>query len=246
MKDIEDKLKDKYDKVEVPDYMFDTSRVFKRIEEEKKDNKKKIVSIAASIIVILLIVVALIFTMPKILKEDIIINEKGTIEKIKGEVIINSSINNYEKKATYTLMVLKIEKIIDYQIINNIPYTKVKAQILNSYIGDLSGEIEIYVPGGIFSIKDIKDNVKYYNVDDISKFKDDDLVKVTYYDEIYIPVAEEGKSYIATLIKDGDNYFVDIDKPYGFKEYDSNTNTIKTKEGTDEIFELEKYLENIK
>ena len=28
MKDIEDRLKEEYDKVEVPDYMFDTSRVY--------------------------------------------------------------------------------------------------------------------------------------------------------------------------------------------------------------------------
>lgn len=245
MKDIDNELKERYDKVEVPEYMFDTSRVFKRVEEEKKDSKKKIVSIAASIIVILLIVVALFFTMPNILKEDIIINEKGTTENINGSIVINNKISNYNKKNDIKISLLKINNINDSIIIDNIPYTIVKAQVLKSYLGNLTEEIEVYVPGGIFSIKDIKDNVKYDRIDDISKFKDDDLVKVTYYNEIYIPVAEEGKTYIATLNEVDGKYFVNMNTKYGFKEYNEETNMV-TINDYDEQLDINKYLENIK
>ena len=90
MKDIEDRLKEEYDKVEVPDYMFDTSRVFKRAEKENNDSKKKIVSIAASIIAALLITIAIIFTMPRFLKE-----EEVNVEE-KSENIINNVVGSVE------------------------------------------------------------------------------------------------------------------------------------------------------
>lgn len=244
MKDIEDKLKDKYDKVEVPDYMFDTSRVFKRVEEEKKDSKKKIVSIAASIIIVLLTAIALIISMPKILKEDADIIKEGLKKDEKKEIIVTSKRLNLEDVMVDDIMIINVKNIEDYTIINNIPYTKVKVKVLKSYIKDLTGEIEMYVPGGIFSIKDIKENVKYDNIDDISKFKDDDIVKVTYYNEIYIPVAEEGKTYISTINSYDNKSFVIINKAYGFKEYDPETNIVKDDMG-DEQLDINKYLESI-
>lgn len=243
MKDIEDKLKDKYDKVEVPDYMFDTSRVFKRVEEEKKASKK-IISIAASIIAILLIATALIFTMPNILKEDVNITRKGDKKNISGNILMSCNELNIDNEVVNCVIVIKIKNNEKYQIIDNIPYTIVKAQVLKSYLGNLTEEIEVYVPGGIFSIKDIKDNVKYDRIDDISKFKDDDLVKVTYYNEIYIPVAEEGKTYIATLNEVDGKYFVNMNAKYGFKEYNEETNMV-TINDYDEQLDINKYLESI-
>lgn len=243
MKDIEDKLKEKYDKVEVPDYMFDTSRVFKRVEEEKKDSKK-IISIAASIIIVLLTAIALIISMPKILKEDADIIKEGLEKDEKKEIIVTSKKLNLKEVMVDDIMIINVKNIEDYTIINNIPYTKVKVKVLKSYIKDLTGEIEMYVPGGIFSIKDIKENVKYDNIDDISKFKDDDLVKVTYYNEIYIPVAEEGKTYIATLNEVDGKYFVNMNAKYGFKEYNEETNMV-TINDYDEQLDINKYLESI-
>lgn len=243
MKEIEDKLKEKYDKVEVPEYMFDTSRVFKRVEKEKKDSKK-IISIAASIIAILLIATALIFTMPNILKEDVNNTRKGDKKYISGNILMSCNELNIDNDVVYNIISIEVIKNEEYQIIENIPYTKVKALVINSYLGGLSGEIELYVPGGIFNIKDIKENVKYDQNDEINKYVDEDYVKVNYYKSIFIPVPEEKKTYITTLIEKNGELFVDINRPYGFKEYDPATNIVKDDMG-DEQLDINKYLESI-
>ena len=111
-------------------------------------------------------------------------------------------------------------------------------------MGNLSGEIEIYVPGGIFTIKEIKEKVKYDQINDISLLKDEDQVKVTYYNEIKISAAEEGKTYITTLNEIDGKYFVNMNIKYGFKEYDPETNIVKDDMG-DEQLDIDRYLESI-
>ena len=242
MKDIEDRLKEEYDKVEVPDYMFDTSRVFKRLEKENRNDKRIIISIAASIAVILVVAIALIFALPKNINEndkDVINNKSENLEMIT----IKSFDSRFDMFNNYVIN-MNCNNIIDYQIINSIPYSKIKAKVLNSYLGDLSGEIEMYVPGGVFTIKDIKENVKYDHIDDISAFNDEDKVKVTYYNELFIPVAEEGKTYITTLNEIDGKYFVNMNAKYGFKEYDPETNIVKDDMG-DEQLDIDRYLESI-
>ncbi|MBR2784942.1 MAG: hypothetical protein IKD74_02995 [Clostridia bacterium] len=246
MKDIEDRLKEEYDKVEVPDYMFDTSRVFRRTEKEKNDSKKKIVSIAASVIATLLIAIALIFTIPNLLKEEeVIIEEKGTINNdIKGEVTAIDNIANLNSDNIVSIAIISIKQISDYKIINNVPYSIVKAQVLNRYLGDLADEIEMYVPGGIFTAKDIKEKVKYNKIDDLSKYSDEDLLKVTYYNEIYIPMVEENKTYITTINKVDGKYFINMNVKLGFKEYNTETNMV-TINNYDEQLDIDRYLESI-
>lgn len=243
MKDIEKNLREKYDNVEVPDYMFDTSRVFKRVEEEKK--QKKMLSIAASIIVIILVAIALIIIMPNRLKEDeIVINEKANSNNtnIAGEISIINKDAILTTTQSNNVIILVVDKIIEYTIIDNIPYTKINASIKNTYLRNLPDNIQVYVPGGIFKVKDIN---KINKADiDLKDYDEEDFLKVYYYNEIYIPMAEEGKTYIATLIESDGKYFVDIDKGYGFKEYDPETNIVKDDTG-DEILEMDKYLENI-
>ena len=247
MKDIEDRLKEEYDKVEVPDYMFDTSRVFKRIKKEKETTKKIVI---ASIIVILLIVLIII-----------VIPKGNNYEKInvpqKAEQNDISIVGNIELKEKNNVMVsytnnqlicmsLKIEDIEDYKIINNIPYTIIKANIINSYLGDISGKIQVYVPGGIFKVKDLKEKVKMKaeDISELLKFSDEDFIEVTYYSEVFIPIAKENNTYIATLYMEENKYFVDINKAYGFKEYNPETNIVKDDTG-DEPLQIDKYLENI-
>ena len=76
MKDIEDRIKEKYDEEKVPDYMFDTSRVFKRVDEEKK-SKKKIISIVAGIVIIIAVTILLSIVIPNTIKnKEINIKEK--------------------------------------------------------------------------------------------------------------------------------------------------------------------------
>lgn len=243
--DILDRLKEEYDKSEVPAYMFDTSRVFKRIEEEKKKEKKKIAYIVASITAIVVISVGII---------NLYIRNTNNIgiSTITVNAIYNNTtsdtikINHYNTNAYYekarNVVTIKIDNIEEYVIIDKTPYTIVKAKVTKQYLGDTANEIEIYVPGGVFSVEDIKEKMNYHNIDE--KYSDNDLVNVEYYNEIYIPIAEKGKEYIATLVKEGEKYFVDLNKPYGFKEYNSETNIVKDDMGDVEL-EIDKYIELI-
>lgn len=244
MKDIEDKLKEKYDEVEVPSYMFDTSRVFKRVEEEKKQRNRKIISIVASVMVILIVVVLLFFVIPKGNNEEYDIKEKTNINEVKGNVTIKIDNPSYSSVGNIYIAAININKIIAYDIINNIPYSKVEANIIECYSGSENEVIELYIPGGIFAIKDIKEKIAYEYIDDISKYNEEDFVKVSYSNEIYIPIPEEGKTYITTFYEEDGKYFVDMNRPYGFKEYDPETNIVKDDMGDVEL-EIDKYLENI-
>lgn len=248
MKYIEDRIQEKYDEVEVPEYMFDTSRVFKRVENDNNSSKKKVLSLIACLFLIMFIALALLFVLPKNIREkNIEVDIKGnnnTDTDIKAEIVAQTIKSKDVDLNSKYIISISNTKIVEYQIINNIPYTKIKAQVMNSYLGNLSGEIEMYVPGGIFSIKDIKENVNYDQIDDISAFKDEDKVKVTYYNEIYIPVAEEGKTYITTLNEVDGEYFVNMNSKYCFKEYNPETNIVKDDMG-DEQLDIQKYLDSI-
>lgn len=249
MKDIEDRLKEEYDKVEVPDYMFDTSRVFKRIKKEKKSSKKIVIASVASIIVILMIVLLIIF-IPKTSNNDNL-NIQPQAESneitIAGKIDLNenySVINIYNKNSF--ILIIRAKMLEDYKIIDNIPYTKIKAEVLNSYLGNASNEIEMYVPGGIFKVKDLKEKVKLKDSDvtELSKYNDEDYLEVTYYNEVYIPIAKENGIYITTLSKIDEEYFVKMEYKYNFKEFNPETNIVKDDTG-DEPLQIDKYLENI-
>lgn len=244
MKDIENELKEKYDEVEVPSYMFDTSRVFKRVEEEKKQRNKRIISIAASIVIILIIAATIIFAMPKLLKEDEIVDNNNSINtiKLKSVDILNKESFMYNKQIV-DVITIKVDKIEDYCFIDNVPYTIISARVIKSYLGNIDNQIKAYIPGGIFKVKDLKENIKE-EIEDIDSYTDEELVEVTYHKAIFIPMAEENKTYITTLKEVNGEYFVDIDKTYGFKEYDPETNIVKYDTG-DEQLEIDKYLENI-
>lgn len=243
MKDIEDRIKEKYDEEKVPDYMFDTSRVFKRVDEEKK-SKKKIISMVAGIVIIIAVTILLSIVIPNTIKnKEINIKEKSYGEKIAGTITIS---NNNHKMSGYNQTTfidsIIVNKIQCYKIIEGVPYTKVTATVTDSYLGDLSGQIEIYVPGGIFSVEEILNNIQ--DIEELNKYNAKDLIQVTFYGEFFIPIVEENKTYITTLKEVNGEYFVDMDKTYGFKEYDPETNIVKYDTG-DEILEMDKYLENI-
>ena len=243
MKDIEDRIKEKYDEEKVPDYMFDTSRVFKRVEEEKKF-KKKIISIAAGIVVILITTVTLLLAIQNNTNKDEIDNKVNSINvtSLNSIDILNKEVSLYNENNS-AIICTKIDKIEDYCFIDKIPYTKVKATVINCYLGNLENQLEIYIPGGVFKVKDLKDNIKE-EINNIEQYNDEDYLKVTYHKLIFIPRAEENKTYITTLKEVNGEYFVDMDKTYGFKEYDPETNIVKYDTG-DEILEMDKYLENI-
>ena len=250
MKDIEDRLKEEYDKVEVPDYMFDTSRVFKRLEKEKNNTKKIAIASVASIIVILLIVLVIVLIPKESNYEKIDVPQKAEQNDITiaGKIDLDEKNDNAVDVFYNDLSVFEIEinKKEEAEFINGIPYTKIKAKVLNRYLGNSLDEIELYVPGGVFNVKELKEKVKLKDEDliELSKYNDDDFIQVTYYNEIYIPIAEEGKTYITTLIEKEGKYFVYSNIKYGFKEYDPETNIVKDDMG-DEQLDIDRYLESI-
>lgn len=245
MKDIEDRLQEEYDKVEVPDYMFDTSRVFKKVKNENGNIKKKIIYVAASLVVIILITVALVYTMPKLFKEnEIPIEPKASQDNnIKGEITIKTLDSILSTTSDYYVLEIKVDKIDSYMFIDSIPYTKIIAKVLNSYYGDSSNEIEMYVQGGVFSVKDIKNNINNIS-EKIEKYFDEDKIRVLFNNEIMIAIPEEEKIYITTLNKVDDKLIVNSNIKYGFKEYDPETNIVKDDMG-DEQLDIDRYLESI-
>ena len=250
MKDIEDRLKEEYDKVEVPEYMFDTSRTFKRVRKEKNNTKKIIIASVASIVVILLVFLVVIFVTKDNKNENIDTQTKAESYEVNiaDKIILNYNNGNavdVKHKGLY-VQLIKTKKIVAYEIIDDIPYAKIKANVQKNYLGDTSSEIEIYVPGGIFKVKDIKEKVKIKDEDliQLSKYNDEDYLKVIYYNEIFIPEVEEEKTYITTLKEIDGKYFVYMNSKYGFKEYDPETNIVKDDMG-DEQLDIDRYLESI-
>ena len=115
MKDIEDRMKEEYDKVEVPEYMFDTSRVFNRVKEEKKKNKYTI-SIVACVLLIIIVTLLSIIIIPKSNDNEIQVTEKSeninyrNVTAISKDSSVDAVINN--------VAIIKVEKIIDsYQVV---------------------------------------------------------------------------------------------------------------------------------
>ncbi len=250
MKDIEDRLKEEYDKVEVPDYMFDTSRVFKRVKKENNNTKRIVIASVASIIVILLVVLLIIF-IPKVnTNESVDVQQKAEQDKniiSVGKVDLNEGISGVKVyKENFLVAVINIESIEGYEIIEKIPYTKVSTKVLKRYLGESLDDIELYVPGGLFKVKELKEKVKLKDEEliELSKYNDEDFIEVTYYNEMFIPLAICDNTYISTIYKDQENYFVDMGQAYGFKEYDPETNIVKDDMG-DEQLDIDRYLESI-
>ena len=243
MKDIENEIKEKYDEVEVPSYMFDTSRVFKRVEEEKRNKRNLLLRIVAGIGVLAFIATFIVITLingaDRKIKTETIIKSN----KVEGNIDISQITSLVDNIEPQDIVEIKVEKIEDYIIENGVPYTKVKAKVIKSYYDNIKDKIDLYVQGGVFSAKDIKE--KIINNNEVNKYNDEDLIQVTYHNEIFIPIAEEEKTYIATIVDINGNYYVDISKAYGFKEYDPETNIVKDDMGDVEL-DIDQYLDSIK
>lgn len=257
MDEIDKILQQKYNEVVVPDEMFDTTRVFERYEKEQK--KKRNVLKVASVIVILLVVCLAIGVKLNINVNDDTENIDNTgVNNVDDEMDIkpgisgdlNMSLNmlSLENSNLEILYTTLVEEILGYEIIDGIPSTILRARVLKDYLYDVEGDVEMIVPGGVFTIKEIKDNINQedieFNEDNINEYNDEDTVNVTCYNNIYIPMAEVGKTYLTSLYEKDGKLFVCANLKYGFKEYDVENNTIKDIDGNDVEVEIEKYISN--
>lgn len=250
-------LQQKYDDVVVPEEMFDTTKVFEKYDSEKK-RKKNIIKVASVVVIILVVGLAIgvRISLKNMNQENVVDNTGEIVEDIPEETEpeISGDINlmlGYLELANQNLeffYTTQIEEILDYEIIDGVPSTRVRAHVLKDYLNDEEGDVEMIVPGGVFTVKEIKslEELVERSKVDLSNYTDDQKVNVTCYNEIYIPMAEVGKTYLTSLsMKDGELY-VCTDVPYGFKEYDEESNTIKDKDGNSIAVDIDSYLSSKK
>lgn len=254
--DIEEELKRKYDEIVVPDRIFDTTKIIQRVQEERRKRKLKIQRTVACVVALVLVVslaivgVTLKINCGKTKNIDNMgatennENTENEIPEVSGNIVLNS-FSNYSSITTYDkVMVVKAQEILDYKIIDGVPSTRLRAEIIEDFVDNVEGDVEMIVPGGVFTVKELNKDAEVENNEDLKKYKEDEKVNVTCYNQIYIPMAEVGKTYLTTVREDENGLYVCTNLKYGFKEYDIETNTIKDIDGNPVEVDLEDYMEN--
>lgn len=259
--DIEEELKRKYDEIVVPDRIFDTTKIIQRVQEERRKRKLKIQRTVACVVALVLVVsLAIVGVSLKINydKTKNIDNNMGATEnnenkitenkipEVSGSIVLNSTEFYAQGDLCDYMYVAEVKEILNYEIIDDVPSTRIKAKVIENIVDNVEGDVEMIVPGGVFTVKEIKKIPNIEENEEIKKYKDEEKVNVTCYNEIYIPMAEIGKTYLTTVREDENGLYVCTDLKYGFKEYDIETNTIKDIDGNSVEVNLDKYVENHK
>ena len=101
------------------------------------------------------------------------------------------------------ISIIEVKEILGYEIIDGIPSTRVKANVVRNYLNDLEGEVEMIIPGGTFMVKELKDKLDIEE-GEITLYKDNQYVKVTCDGDYYMSSVEPNKKYVTTTYeKDG-------------------------------------------
>ena len=251
MNEIDKILEKKYKEIKVPDKMFDTTKLFKRIAEEKR-RRKRVVRVA-SIILVLFFVSATIIGInfmrsdgDKIEKnvDNITSSENNTVEQeIVGNVEFKVSQILYKYPKPEYISIIEIEEIEEYEIIDGVPSTRVRAKVLKNYLNDIEGDVEMIIPGGKFIVKEIKNLLGIKDKENnISIYKDDDYVQVTCDSDFYISEVKPNKEYVTTSYEKDGILYICSDLKYGFREYDEKNNTVKDFDDNEIVLDVENYL----
>lgn len=257
--DIEEELKRKYDEIVVPDRIFDTTKIIQRVQEERRKRKLKIQRTVACVVTLILVVsLAVVGVSLKINydKTKNIDNNMGATEnnenieneipEVSGSIVYNNTKFYGKNTSCDYVYVAEVKEILNYEIIDDVPSTRLKAHVVENFGENVEGDVEMIVPGGVFTVKEIKKISNIEENEEIENYKDEEKVNVTCYNEIYIPMAEIGKTYLTSVREDENGLYVCGDLSYGFKEYDIENNTIKDIDGNSVEVELDKYLEKHK
>ena len=251
MNEIDKILEKKYKEIKVPDEMFDTSKVFKRVEKYKK-RRRKVIRYAC-LLVILLIGSVVILSLTLNNKDNSgnsspIVNsvteENNADEKIEvaGDVLLKEILDTiYGNDITDYVSVIEVKEILGYEIIDGIPSTRVKANVVRNYLNDLEGEVEMIIPGGTFMVKELKDKLGVEE-GEIALYNDNQYVSVTCQNDVYLAKVEPNKKYLTTTYEKDGVLYICTNLKYGFKEYDEKSNTIKDAEGNSVQVDMENYL----
>ena len=256
--DIEAELKRKYDEIVVPDRIFDTTKIIQRVQEERRKRKLKIQRTVACVVTLVLVVsLAIVGVSLKInydRTKDINNNVGATennenknvenqIPEVSGSITVKGKESFLDNDLVNDICIVEVKEIINYEVVEGIPSTKIEAHVLKNYANNVEGDVEMIVPGGVFTVKEIKKDAKVYTNEDIEKYDDDERVNVTCYNQVHIPMAEIGKTYLTTVKQDNEKIFICDDLKYGFKEYDIETNTMKDINGNSVEVEIDKYVD---
>lgn len=251
MNEIDKILEKKYKEIKVPDEMFDTSKVFKRVEKYKK-RRRKVIRYAC-LLVILLIGSVVILSLTLNNKDNSgnsspIVNsvteENDADEEIEiaGDVVLNNIFRTgLEKVNDKYISIIEVKEILGYEIIDGIPSTRVKANVVRNYLNNLEGEVEMIIPGGTFMVKELKDKLDIEE-GEITLYKDNQYVKVTCDGDYYMSSVEPNKKYLTTTYEKDGVLYICSGLKYGFREYDENTNTVKDFDDKNVEVDMENYL----
>ena len=251
MNEIDKILEKKYKEIKVPDEMFDTSKVFKRVEKYKK-RRRKVIRYACLLVILLIgSVVILSLTLnnnDNSGNSSPIVNsvteENNADEKIEvaGDVLLKEILDTiYGNDITDYVSVIEVKEILGYEIIDGIPSTRVKANVVKNYLNDLEGEVEMIIPGGTFMVKELKDKLDIEE-GEITLYKDNQYVKVTCDGDYYMSSVEPNKKYLTTTYEKDGVLYICSGLKYGFREYDEKTNTVKDYDDKNVEVDMENYL----
>ena len=251
MNEIDKILEKKYKEIKVPDSMFDTKKLFKRIAEEKRRRTRRLRIASVFIVLIIsgisILGIKLLTENKEKVSEEIQVTgkEEKPVDKeenvISGNIIFRMPNNIFGKMPLDYISVIEVKEILGYEIIDGVPSTRVKVNVERNYLNDLEGEKEMIIPGGKFIVKEIKSLLGIED-DVISKYKDNQYVNVTCENDVYIAEVEPNKQYLTTTYEKDGVLYICSGLKYGFKEYDEKTNTIKDADGNSVDVDMENYL----
>ncbi|MBO5476621.1 MAG: hypothetical protein J6A15_02555 [Clostridia bacterium] len=245
-------LETKYADVKVPDGLFDLDEIFRKGDAIKK--RRKIIKYSISAAAVFLIVIISITLIAIGINKDNEVkqqSERETYEEnmtsfvkeveVKGDEFYYGG--KYKKNKVYSIKQIEIVEYSTYHE-NDISYpiTKVKAKVENVFEGEELTEITFWVPGGIWTVSELKNSDFEYNSEEIKSLDDDDKIYVKYYEQYKIAKPEEDKVYFITLVEEDNEYYVEKNSKYGFKEYDPAINSIMNSDGKWEKIDIEEYL----
>ena len=242
---IDEILKQKYDEVEIPSDIFDFDKILKDVKPIKRKNK--IVKFAASFVVIAVVVFGVFVWINKVNNSEntVLQAENNTqLPTYSEEITIkNNSHGLTENLKLDFVYLIEVEKILEYSTKDeeeySYPITKVQAKVIKSYEGDSIKEIEFWVPGGVWTLSELKDSKLSYSED---KLKNSDYIKVNYYETWSIADPQIGNQYITCLYEENEGLFANKDVKYCFKEYDPETNMVNLGNNNWEELNLSDYL----
>ena len=223
---IDDILKQKYDEVKVPEGLINFRELVENVEMPgaKKRKKKKRIIIASLILVILLCgatILGIILTADK--------PENVTPSSYVAEININRKVFSIDSDPPEEkIYSIKIEQIEEYSTFNDenvkYPITKVKAQVLNYFSGDEREYVEFWIPGGVFTVRELKESGLEYDKVYISGFEDEEKIMVNYFERNRIDKPQVGNTYVVTLVDIDNELYVNKSLELGFKKYNEETN----------------------